>query len=292
MLRASRIFPAAVAAAAAAAATPSSLISDEERRLVNSVQKKLRVRYLIARCPAAVVSVPEFLGLCTSARDTPDAERMTAAEAETFLQTLHDCRVVLRDGEQVFLRPAEVVQKVHTTLGIPPVDWALPKERAEQAALHSELSTARQAVEAAVDKVAVQRKRFWSSVAVGSGAQMTLLSYLTFVAYDWDVMEPACYFVTCATSIVFYLYFLYYRREQSLAQVDESLLPRKLQEALGDTKMKPDVLLRALLQEEEVSKQPTVAPPLPDIAAAFPEETGREWLASQLRSLKPSRPTE
>jgi len=156
------------------------------------------------------------------------------ADALAYLQALHDATLVIWDGHRVLLRPTDVARQVYTKLGIRGRAGIFDDndDIIDLNQNSTDINAAQNAAAVAVDRTAMFRRRFWSTVAVGSGLQMTALAYLTFVAYDWDVMEPACYFVTCATSIAFYVYFLVCRREQSLVQVDENVLPKKLQKEL------------------------------------------------------------
>lgn len=175
---------------------------------------------------------------------------MTPPEATLYLDALHDARVVLREGNTVFLRPADVLDKVHRAAGLPKLSLDLPSEAAQREAVQAELSIHKRNAVTAIERAALWRKRFWSGVIVGSGTQMSFLAYLTFVAYDWDVMEPACYFVTCSTSLLFYLYFLLFRREQSLRQVDENFLPVKLTQYFREEGVEVEAWMRNLKQLE------------------------------------------
>lgn len=197
-----------------------------------SLKKKIRVRYAIQSSPKAVLSRAEFISMCTSLK-CPSDELMTAAEVSTFLDVLHGARVVLLlEGDVVHLRPHEVVDHVHRAIDAPPLRFGTAAHHAELNGVCAAVDRHDKQAAAALVSVALRRKRFWSAVALGSGAQMCVLSYLTFVHFDWDVMEPACFFVSAGTSIFFYLYLVVFRREHSLQTVDENLLPRQLDEAL------------------------------------------------------------
>jgi hypothetical protein len=187
-----------------------------------TLSKKLRVRHLLSLCPASIISIDEFRHVCMSAKNPEDS--MDDKETTLFLDSLHQARIVIRDDHRVFIRPNDVVNRVHSKLGVPRFTATTMHDKS--IFLDRELNgCAKRGTEA----TALWRNRFWGTVAVGSAAQMSILSYLTFITYGWDIMEPACYFVTCATSVFFYVYFLLYRREQSLVQVDENILPLVLQ---------------------------------------------------------------
>lgn len=148
---------------------------------------------------------------------------MSDDEATKFLDSLHNARVVVRDDKRVFVHPIDVINRVHSHLGVPRLAAITVNDK--MSTLSNDINESAKKSAAPTEATAVWRNRFWGAVAVGSGAQMSVLSYLTFVTYGWDVMEPACYFITCATSVAFYVYFLLYRREQSLQQVDENIIP-------------------------------------------------------------------
>ena len=217
--------------------------------VVTGLKKKLRVRYLVDRCPVSTLTTDQFQRLCTKAvGSTPSAELMTEDEAKQYLTVLHDARVVVVEGSTVYMRPVEAVNAVHNALGITPLQTVKTVSLEKQRALEKSVRT----IEEPLRQTAVWRRRFWSGVAVASGTQMTVLAYLTFIQYDWDVMEPACYFVTCATSLFFYGYFLWFRREQSLTEIDETVLPSVLTKKLQSD---PKVWLDAVEEYRTVSAQ-------------------------------------
>lgn len=222
----------------------------------SQLSKKVRVRFLLSRCPASEISTKQFELLCTSPKETQHA--LSEQEAGQFLSALHEARVVIRDGERVFLQPVHILNRVHASLGIPPFSNSVICEKKAQ--LQREINDFSKTSTASVESTGLWRKRFWGTVAVGSGSQMAILAYLTFITYGWDTMEPACYFLTCATSLAFYLYFLLYRREQSLTQVDENLLPVKLQQRCTDANVNTRRWMDCLeevdaLTEKEVSTE-------------------------------------
>lgn len=44
------------------------------------------------------------------------------------------------------------------------------------------------------------------------GFQAGFLSYLTFIEYSWDIMEPITYFVTYCANIYAFLYYLMHKK--------------------------------------------------------------------------------
>lgn len=177
---------------------------------IEILSKKLRVRHVLTQCRAASMSRAEFKQICAS-------NEMSSEEATELLVAFHKARVVVSDEDRVYVRPAEIINRIHQHLQVPQLSLSTAE--------HINFQRDQNAISQVTEATSLWRKRFWSAIAVGSGVQMSVLSYLTFITFGWDIMEPVCYFVTCTTSIAFYVYFLLFRREQSLQQVDENFLP-------------------------------------------------------------------
>lgn len=202
--------------AAAAAATPA----------VDGLRKKAYARFALQRTPREVMQREEFIQLVCAASPDPRF-RMTPAEASEFLTAMREARAVVvneADG-LVFTKPLAVVNDVHARLGVPPLSLESRASIAAAADAEKTIAAADAAATNAAINTALWRKRFWSGVALASGTQMAILSYLTFVLWDWDTMEPICFFLTSGTSLLFYAYFILFRREHSLQQVDQHVLP-------------------------------------------------------------------
>ncbi len=56
-----------------------------------------------------------------------------------------------------------------------------------------------------------------------SGAQLGIISRLTFFDFDWDLMEPVSYFVGQGTSLLFFAWMLAVGREHSYERCDKLL---------------------------------------------------------------------
>lgn len=153
-----------------------------------------------------VISVDRFVALCCASGGSSGGT-MSTSEALSHLRALHDARLVAwnESDDLVHLRPSEVL-----CASQPPS----PAVREQSSSLHS-------------GSGALWRKRFWSTVAMYTAVQMAVMSYLVFVKYDWDVMEPASYFLTSLTAMLFFGYFLATRKDHGLAVVDK-LLAHKL----------------------------------------------------------------
>ena len=70
----------------------------------------------------------------------------------------------------------------------------------------------------------------WGGAMLFSGAQLAIISRLTYFDLDWDIMEPVSYFIGTGTALCFYLYMLWYRREHSYAEFDRTHLPKWLKQ--------------------------------------------------------------
>ncbi|KAH8616569.1 putative Mitochondrial calcium uniporter [Trypanosoma vivax] len=141
-----------------------------------------------------VLKTNEFLTLCQSNPYAPPSERMTADEAGKFLKALHAARQVVIVGDHVYTDPSDVVNAVHLRLQLPTLVRATSVAEGRAAAVsHGPRMTP--------PDDNTHRRSFWAVACLLSGAQMTILSYLTFVVYDWSVMEPVCYFVSSISSL-------------------------------------------------------------------------------------------
>jgi hypothetical protein len=203
MLRGSRV---RLVAASTGAFDPTTLL----------MRKQAHVRYALHTSPYTVITTSGFVSLCRHATQTVE-EQMTHSEAIDYLQKLHAARIVVFNAADdiVHLRPFQLLAHATTTVTQGPIVEAFAA-----------------AVDAVLDakkarKAAVWRRRFWSTVAVGSGTQMAVMSYLTFVAYDWDTMEPASYFLTSGTALGFFMYFVLLRREHTLTDVDRTSIANR-----------------------------------------------------------------
>lgn len=96
-------------------------------------------------------------------------------------------------------------------------------ERAEAA--HASIA---KDLDGAISKASRWRKCIWGGAMVFSGAQLAIISRLTYVDLDWDIMEPVSYFLGTGTSLVFFLYVLKYKRDHSYADFDRTMLPARI----------------------------------------------------------------
>jgi calcium uniporter protein, mitochondrial len=80
----------------------------------------------------------------------------------------------------------------------------------------------------AIEKAARWRKCIWGGAMLFSGAQLAVISRLTYVDLDWDIMEPVSYFLGTGTSLGFFLYVLKYKRDHSYEDFDRTMLPSRV----------------------------------------------------------------
>eukprot|EP01064_Diplonema_japonicum_P033089 TRINITY_DN6441_c2_g2_i6.p2 TRINITY_DN6441_c2_g2~~TRINITY_DN6441_c2_g2_i6.p2 ORF type:complete len:232 (+),score=58.08 TRINITY_DN6441_c2_g2_i6:63-758(+) len=75
-------------------------------------------------------------------------------------------------------------------------------------------------------KIEVWRRKVWSRTAAYCGAQMWLFSRLTFVDFDWDIMEPISWFFVQGNAVLFFAFLWKYHKEHSLTVYDETVLSK------------------------------------------------------------------
>ncbi|RNF01872.1 hypothetical protein TraAM80_06713 [Trypanosoma rangeli] len=187
--------------------------------IMQCLKKKLRARCVVDCSGKRFFTKQEFLTLCTTNPYAPINERMTTVEAARYLEQLQQAREVIVMGEYVYIRPSDVVNAVYHRLQLPTLSRRTPTYMQQRAT--QELF----AVSTKDKNGIVFRRDFWAIVSLLSGAQMTLLAYLTFVVYGWDVMEPVCYFVTTFTVLCTYAYSLVWRRACTFHAVEDHLFP-------------------------------------------------------------------
>ena len=185
---------------------------------LTAIKKTAHANYAVSRAKATVTSTSGFVRLVQGATAVA-SERMTHDEAMAHLKALHAVGAVVYNPAEdvVHLKPAALLTEACAAAGVQPPVLGAPAAAEEPPVLEPTVAAKAQRF----------RQRFWGAVAVGSGTQMTVLAYLTFVTFGWDVMEPASYFVTSFTSLFFYLYYLALKREHSLQDVDRTVLPNR-----------------------------------------------------------------
>jgi hypothetical protein len=217
------------------------------------LRKTLFARVAIDVCDKRVMHRDEFLGLLKSGKYTPPQFRMSRDEAAMYLGVLKRSKMIVEVGDYIYPDPQYVVDAVHLKGGLPLVSSVSCDLEGYRHTLTQALAESHKVTAPIVEKAVRQGKEFWAFTALGSGIQMLVLSYLTFQVYGWDVMEPVTFFVTTATALCSYAYFLYFRAEHSYEHVDDSLLPYRLSKELANSPAETDKILYniCLLQELE-----------------------------------------
>jgi hypothetical protein len=221
---------------------------------VARMRKQAHVRYALATTSHEVVTTSGFIALARGATSHVP-EQMTHGEAVAYLRALHAAKLVVFNeaDDVVHLRPADLLAEA-TGSAVPGTSAAASASEAKAEEADAILATS------AATKAARFRRRFWSAVAVGSGLQMTAMSYLTFVMYGWDDMEPPSYFLTTGTGLVFYAWFLFLRREHSYTDLDRTVLANKFA-AKAATKRTNESLLRAAASDKAADAAADAAEP-------------------------------
>ncbi|EKF32036.1 hypothetical protein MOQ_004121 [Trypanosoma cruzi marinkellei] len=141
--------------------------------------------------------------------------------------------VSLSNGEGVHLRPLQFAHMYEDLTGegeekgsssaffLEEATRRLEAAEAEEAAMRSELQPA-------LLRAAKWRRVVWGGALCFSGAQLAIISRLTFFDFDWDTMEPVSYFLGTGTSLLFFLYFLRHGRSHTYEDYDRTMLPPKL----------------------------------------------------------------
>lgn len=197
------------------------------------LRKKVFARGVLATLGKSAISHSQFVSVCTCSERIPPSYRMTPTEVEAFLISLERAGAAVRVGEQqVHLRPVEIVDAVHFRAGLPRLSCQTPRRAADQKRLAATAEGGLVLYGQRLRQVVAKRKKFWAFTAALSGTQMTVLAYLQFQVFGWDVMEPVTYFVTTGTALIAYVYFLCFRREHSYKSVDDNLSPEILTQDL------------------------------------------------------------
>ncbi|EPY40142.1 hypothetical protein AGDE_03786 [Angomonas deanei] len=86
---------------------------------------------------------------------------------------------------------------------------------------------------------------------------MTVLAYLTFLVYGWDIMEPVTFFITSLTALASYMYFLYFNAEHTYEDVDDHIVETALEKELRSV----SVDLKSVLDSVKMIKELDLAVP-------------------------------
>ncbi|EAN79114.1 hypothetical protein, conserved [Trypanosoma brucei brucei TREU927] len=150
-------------------------------------------------------------------------------DTDKALQLLCESGVVvsISDGAAVHLRPVQFLQMHNDAADASDAKVKTPFEdyiRAAQNRLadaEAEEMAMRVALQPAIDNAAKRRRLLWSGALCLMAVQLAVISRLTFVDLDWDIMEPVSYFLGSGTSILFLIYLLRNGRVKSYKEYEE-----------------------------------------------------------------------
>ncbi|CCW71107.1 unnamed protein product [Phytomonas sp. Hart1] len=179
-------------------------------------------------------------------------------EPESALQALDEAGVVvsLDQGRLVHLRPVQYVQEVeivqsllsknetegsHNTTNSLNENVGLVSHRLPDCFLLTESQrridklvdvevALRVKLYPAIAKAARWRRLIWSAALFYAGFQLAAVAHLTYVEFDWDVMEPVSYCLSIGTDLLFLAYYVWYDKQYSYSGFDKQRLPKKVRQ--------------------------------------------------------------
>ena len=175
-------------------------------------------------------------------------EHLAALEAAGSIVVMDDivhCHppALLLDAKAIATATQDPVDAEHTRAFMD--DWdPCSTERAELRAAKADLDAAEPAFREVVAKAGKRRKMLWGSAVFAGGAQLAIISRLTYFDLDWDIMEPISYFIGTGTSLAFFAFMLRYGAECTPAFFDSV--------SLG-TFAKDDAVVRYLAAKDRFS---------------------------------------
>ncbi|CCW60994.1 unnamed protein product [Phytomonas sp. EM1] len=208
------------------------------------LQKALRQHTLLAETPLKEGAPPSPF-LLTRAQFDRLCRLSHVADSEAALQALHDAALVvsLDAGRLVHLRPVRYVEAVelaetlleesempHEKDPALPVCFLLTETERRVAGLIEKEAAMRRQLEPAIARAARWRRLIWSAALLFAGGQLAAVARLTYVEFDWDVMEPVSYCLSIGTALIFLLYFVWYGELHSYAGFDRRHLPKKVRQ--------------------------------------------------------------
>lgn len=180
---------------------------------IESIVPAVLLRSRLRGVRAAIISYQEF--------DTM-AKECGMKDPAAARAPLMDAGVVVDLGTHIHLRPARLLQQT--------VQWEGPVREVEEdlAGAHQKMEVHRKSLDGTLQALSRKRKAIWGCALTFSGAQLAIISRLTYFDLDWDTMEPISYFLGTGTSLFFYLYLLWFRREHSYADFDHTFVASRL----------------------------------------------------------------
>ncbi|KAG5506201.1 hypothetical protein GH5_05886 [Leishmania sp. Ghana 2012 LV757] len=216
------------------------------------LRKALFARSAIDLCGRKILPKDAFVTLLTQGYRTPSRFRMTDAEAVKYVDALKRANMIVEVDDYVYTDVKAVIDAVHLKSGLPLVSVTSERVVNLYHTLSESLNAFNREASPGVERAVRLEKEFWAFTALGSGTQMLVLAYLTFQVYGWDVMEPVTFFVTTATALCAYAYFLYFRTEPSYESVDDKFLPYLLVKELGVLRADAEKAIRDMRAAQEL----------------------------------------
>eukprot|EP00899_Mesostigma_viride_P013717 jgi/Mesvir1/22346/Mv03616-RA.1 len=203
VLRASAKEPGSSHAPVSSSGNSHALESDADRLVKFQQAEKLvrhahvsELRRQLAEDPRELLTYGQLLDLCISSGAAP-----TPAQAGELAQALHASATVLILGDNVYLRPTQIADKV---LGVLPA--VSHDQLAQMENTLRQLEDRQRALDAAARRKAL---RWMTGGLAGLVAQFAIMFRLTFYDLSWDVMEPISYFLGSGSVILGYIYYLW-----------------------------------------------------------------------------------
>ncbi|KAG5501427.1 hypothetical protein JKF63_03240 [Porcisia hertigi] len=88
----------------------------------------------------------------------------------------------------------------------------------------------RDQLQPAIARAARWRRTVWGGALFYAGAQLAIISRLTYFDLDWDIMEPVTYGITLIDAFLLFLYYLRFNEEYTHDAFDKRYLPRKVRQ--------------------------------------------------------------
>jgi hypothetical protein len=170
----------------------------------------------------AVLLRSRLRGVRTAVLSNQEFERLAkecgVSDPAAARAPLIDSGAVVDLGTHIHLRPAQFLQQT--------VKWEGPVREAEEDLVSATqtMDAHSSALDGTLQALSRKRKAIWGCALTLSGAQLAIISRLTYFDLDWDTMEPISYFLGTGTSLVFYLYLLWFRREHSYTDFDHTFV--------------------------------------------------------------------
>jgi hypothetical protein len=175
----------------------------------------------LAASKLSVLTRSSFDHICQTSgvNPTPDAiARLVAAG------------VIVDMGEIISIKPSQLLEQAGNVVQDHWDPLFAARQRLDQ--LESQLPPFEKAISEAVAQAAKSRKAVWGTTLAFSGAQLAIISRLTYFDLDWDIMEPVSYFLGTGTALIFYFWMLYFREEHIYEKFDKRLVSKRVRNIL------------------------------------------------------------